>query len=100
MRFPGIPVAHAMTPPRRHWTFSLPELLLGATVICALVASVALSSKESTAKADGLPAILGSRMVLQRDVLCPIWGWADAGEEVTAEFARSTALGPGNGGSA
>ncbi len=34
-----------------------------------------------------LSPIIGSHMVLQRDMACPIWGWADAGEEVTVEFA-------------
>lgn len=34
-----------------------------------------------------LSPIIGSHMVLQRDAACPIWGWADAGEEVTVEFA-------------
>ena len=26
-------------------------------------------------------------MVLQRDSACPVWGWAEAGEDVTVEFA-------------
>ena len=30
-----------------------------------------------------LPRIIGSNMVLQRDMQVPIWGWASAGEEVT-----------------
>ena len=30
-----------------------------------------------------LPGVIGSSMVLQRDRPVPIWGWADAGEEVT-----------------
>lgn len=34
-----------------------------------------------------LPKVISSHMVLQRDVAAPIWGWADAGEEVTVEFA-------------
>lgn len=33
-----------------------------------------------------LPHIIGSGMVLQRDMPIPIWGWADPGEEVTVEF--------------
>ncbi len=40
------------------------------------------------ARADvKLPNVLGSHMVLQRDMPVPVWGWADAGEEVTVEFA-------------
>ena len=30
-----------------------------------------------------LPRVVGSNMVLQRDMQVPIWGWASAGEEVT-----------------
>ena len=30
-----------------------------------------------------LPRVIGSNMVLQRDMPVPIWGWADAGEEIT-----------------
>lgn len=42
----------------------------------------------STLSADvRLPSIIASKMVLQRDVPAPIWGWADKGEEVTVEFA-------------
>jgi sialate O-acetylesterase len=33
-----------------------------------------------------LPAIFGDNMVLQRDVKVPIWGWADAGEQILIEF--------------
>ena len=51
-----------------------PAVLFLATVISAS-ADVSLSP------------IIGSHMVLQRDSACPVWGWADAGEEVTVEFA-------------
>jgi sialate O-acetylesterase len=34
-----------------------------------------------------LSPIIGSHMVLQREVACPIWGWAEQGEQVTVEFA-------------
>lgn len=37
-----------------------------------------------------LPAILSEHAVLQRDVAVPIWGWADAGEEVTVTLAGQT----------
>ena len=30
-----------------------------------------------------LPRIIGSNMVLQRDMEVPLWGWASAGEEIT-----------------
>ena len=48
----------------------------------------ALSVSTFTATADvKLPSIIGSHMVLQRGVECPIWGWADPGEKVTVSFA-------------
>jgi len=34
-----------------------------------------------------LPAVIGDNMVLQRDIAAPIWGWAEAGEEVTVTIA-------------
>ena len=34
-----------------------------------------------------LPHVIGSNMVLQRQMLIPIWGWADPGEKVTVKFA-------------
>ena len=44
-----------------------------------------------TAAADvTLPPVLGSGMVLQRDLPVPVWGWADAGEKVSVTFAGQT----------
>src|SRR5579862_10010806 len=37
-----------------------------------------------------LPQIISDHMVLQRDGADPIWGWADAGEEVTVGIAGQT----------
>lgn len=37
-----------------------------------------------------LPAIISDHMVLQQDMTVPIWGWADAGEEVTVTIAGQT----------
>lgn len=37
-----------------------------------------------------LPAIIGSHMVLQQKLANPIWGWADAGEEVTVSINGQT----------
>ncbi len=34
-----------------------------------------------------LPSVVGSEMVLQRDIPVPIWGWADPGESVTVKLA-------------
>ncbi|MCA9246097.1 MAG: sialate O-acetylesterase [Planctomycetales bacterium] len=55
-----------------------------------LVASlaVALVSLSSFARADvKTPSVLSDSMVLQRGQAVPVWGWADAGEEVTVSFA-------------
>ena len=40
-----------------------------------------------------LSPIIGSHMVLQRGVACPIWGWAEAGEKVSVEFAGQKVTG-------
>lgn len=34
-----------------------------------------------------LPVIFSEHMVLQRDTIVPVWGWADAGEEVSVSIA-------------
>jgi sialate O-acetylesterase len=38
-----------------------------------------------------LPALFSDKMVLQRDIRVPVWGWADDGEEVTVTFRGETA---------
>jgi hypothetical protein len=38
-----------------------------------------------------LPAIISDHMVVQADMEVPLWGWADAGEEVTVSLAGQTA---------
>lgn len=54
--------------------------------LLTLVATLTLSM--SVVRADVvLPSIISNGMVLQRGVPAPVWGWADAGEEVTVEFA-------------
>ena len=37
-----------------------------------------------------LPKIFADNMVLQRNVLIPVWGWADANEKVTVKFNGQT----------
>ena len=51
-------------------------------VLAVLASAILPASAEVT-----LSPIIGSHMVLQRDAACPIWGWAEEGEEVTVEFA-------------
>jgi sialate O-acetylesterase len=56
----------------------------------ALLAALAAAilAHGGAARADvRLPAILGSGMVLQREMPVPVWGWADAGETVTVTVA-------------
>jgi len=40
-----------------------------------------------SAHAVRLPAVINSNMVLQRDMQVPIWGWGDAGEKISVQFA-------------
>ncbi len=50
-----------------------------------------LAALIGTAQADvRLPAIIADHAVLQRGKPVPIWGWAEAGEEVTVQFAGQT----------
>src|SRR3954454_23266682 len=37
-----------------------------------------------------LPSIFNSHMILQRGCPVPVWGWADAGEEVKVSFGGQT----------
>jgi len=37
-----------------------------------------------------LPEIISNNMVLQKDIPLPIWGWADAGEEVTVTLGATS----------
>src|SRR5579862_1218066 len=37
-----------------------------------------------------LPKLFSDNMVLQRDQLIPIWGWANAGEKITVQFNKQT----------
>jgi len=56
-----------------------------------LVLCLVVSSLCTIARADvKLPAIFGSNMVLQQKIACPIWGTADAGEDVTVSIAGQT----------
>lgn len=52
---------------------------------------ILLLTLGSTALADvKLPALFSDHLVLQRDVAVPVWGWADAGEEVMVTVAGQT----------
>jgi CubicO group peptidase (beta-lactamase class C family) len=58
------------------------------TRLTSLLIALAISLTPALAHADvTLPTIFSNDMVLQRDLAVPIWGTADAGEEVTVKFA-------------
>ncbi len=50
-----------------------------ALVVILLLLAVASSHVRADVK---VPALFADHMVLQRDLANPVWGWADAGEEV------------------
>jgi sialate O-acetylesterase len=55
-----------------------------------LAAVIALLSFEATYANIRTPKIFGDNMVLQRDMPIPVYGWADAGEQITVEFMGKT----------
>ncbi len=57
--------------------------------VLAGLAGLLLGAAASVADVK-LPAIIGSNMVLQRDMPLPIWGWAEAGEEISVSIAGQT----------
>lgn len=58
---------------------------------CLMVAAGALLSMGVMVRADvRLPEVISNNMVLQKDIPLPIWGWADAGEEVTVTLGDSS----------
>jgi sialate O-acetylesterase len=65
--------------------------LHSATRLSGFITFIACLVFALTASADvKLPNVLGSGMVLQRDLTVPVWGWAEAGEKVTVSFAGQT----------
>ena len=57
-----------------------------------LIATLALTLAALTNlhAAVRLPAIFSDHMVLQRDAIVPVWGWADPGEAVSVSIAGQT----------
>lgn len=54
---------------------------------CVLLMAMVLGLSFSIAQAEvRMPAVFGDHMVLQRDAPVPVWGWADAGEQVTVSI--------------
>lgn len=67
---------------------------------CLMLAAGALLVMGSMVRAEvRLPEVISNHMVLQKDIPLPIWGWADAGEEVTVTLGdasvKATADGAG-----
>lgn len=59
--------------------------------MCLITAFGAMLASVATVQADvRLPEVISNNMVLQKDIPLPIWGWADAGEEVTVTLGDST----------
>ncbi|RKU17993.1 9-O-acetylesterase [Candidatus Poribacteria bacterium] len=52
-------------------------------LVLFLIVYLLLSTQVLVYSEVTLPRVIGSNMVLQRDMQAPIWGWASAGEEVT-----------------
>ena len=64
------------------------DRLVRSRVLMNVVLVAVLLIAAPAAVADvRLPHVIGSNMVLQRDMAVPIWGWADPGEEVTVKIA-------------
>jgi sialate O-acetylesterase len=56
------------------------------TLLAAVMGGVALVAGASARADVKLPAVLADHMVLQQGMAVPVWGTADAGEEVTVAF--------------
>lgn len=56
-------------------------------LVFAVIASLAHPSSADVR----LPRVFGSHMVLQQQTEAPIWGWADAGEEITVTLGEAKA---------
>jgi len=57
---------------------------------CAILFAICLAAPVLRAETK-LPPLFSSHMVLQADRECPVWGTAEAGEDVTVEFAGQSA---------
>lgn len=60
--------------------------------LTTLVTLFAVSSGSPALADVKLPAVLDSQMVIQRGMPVHVWGWADAGEEVSVILAGTTAV--------
>lgn len=66
--------------------------IMKKTLFSFLAAALSLTAFATSARADvTLPKCFGDGAVLQRDKPICVWGWADAGEQVTVVFAGTSA---------
>ncbi|WP_422317717.1 sialate O-acetylesterase [Prosthecobacter sp.] len=65
-----------------------PSYAMRACLMLLLAAGLTLSTRAAIT----LPAIFKDHMVLQRDQPIPVWGWAEAGQEVNVSFAGQTKI--------
>ena len=56
--------------------------------MAAIVAGLLVGDVQAEVR---LPKIFGSNMVLQRGQDVPVWGWADAGEQITVSIGDASA---------
>ena len=59
-------------------------------LLCFAATALVLSSASISHADVKLASIFGDGMVLQRELSVPVWGWAEAGEDVTVSFAGQT----------
>lgn len=58
---------------------------------CLMFTAAVLLMMGSIVRAEvKLPEVISNNMVLQKDIPLPIWGWADAGEEVTVTLGATS----------
>lgn len=63
-------------------------ILLFVSFLLTITVNLAVVAADGALR---LPNIFGDHMVLQRELPVVIWGWADAGQEVTVSFGEQTA---------
>ncbi|HLQ44519.1 MAG TPA: sialate O-acetylesterase, partial [Planctomycetaceae bacterium] len=64
----------------------------GSKVVVVGLVALSVLATSHRAQADvKLPKVIGSHMVLQQKIPLPIWGTADAGEEVTVSIGDNSA---------
>jgi sialate O-acetylesterase len=62
-----------------------PFTRVSLSLLFLVLAAVSLSADVR------MPGLFGNHMVLQQDTKIPVWGWADAGEDVTVSLGADTA---------